>query len=209
MANILGSQGPDSYRGSTVADTFTLLGGNDVVLGLEGEDIIYAGAGNDSADAGAGNDVVFGGLGDDNLTGGLGNDVLIGGGGDKGDITAATHLPDGNDMLDGGAGADELWGMGGNDRLTGGTEADVFYFGVGEGHDVVMDFAKGQDGLVLLGPEGFGFNSFDTNRNGVLDNADVGVTVAQGNTVLDFSAYGAPSTLTVIGVTNLGAADFF
>src|SRR3712207_7567087 len=89
--------------------------------------------------------------------------------------------------------------MGGNDRLTGGTEADTFYFGVGEGHDVIMDFAQGQDGLVLLGPEGFGFNSFDTNRNGVLDNADVGVTVAEGNTVLDFSAYGALSTLTVIG----------
>jgi Ca2+-binding RTX toxin-like protein len=68
-----------------VADTFTLLGGNDVVLGLEGEDIIYAGAGNDSVDAGAGNDVVFGGLG---------NDVLIGGGGDKGDLTDATYLPD-------------------------------------------------------------------------------------------------------------------
>ena len=111
-------------------------------------------------------------------------------------------------MIDGGAGADELWGMGGNDRLTGGTEADVFYFGVGEGHDVIMDFTKGQDELVLLGPEGFGFNSFDTNRNGVLDNADVGVTVAQGNTVLDFSSYGAPSTLTVIGVTNLMASDF-
>ena len=59
-----------------------------------------------------------------------------------------------------------------------------------------MDFTKGQDELVLLGPEGFGFNSFDTNCNGVLDNAYVGVTVAQGNTVLDFSAYGAPSTLT-------------
>ena len=40
MANVLGSQGPDSYRGSAVADTFTLLGGNDVVLGLEGEDVI-------------------------------------------------------------------------------------------------------------------------------------------------------------------------
>ncbi len=69
-----------------------------------------------------------------------------------------------------------------------------------------MDYTKGQDHIDLLG--GFGFQDFDTNRNGVLDDADVGVTVANGNTVLDFAAYGDTSTLTVIGVTNLAAADF-
>ncbi len=63
-----------------------------------------------------------------------------------------------------------------------------------------------QDHIDLLG--GFGFADFDINRNGVLDDADVGVTVANGNTVLDFAAYGDTSTLTVIGVTNLGVADF-
>jgi Ca2+-binding RTX toxin-like protein len=206
MASFLGSQVNDSYRGTSTADTVTLLGGNDVALGMEGEDVIYAGAGNDNVDGGGGNDFIFGGLGDDNISGGAGNDWLIGGGGDEGDLTQATYLPDGNDALDGGAGVDVLWGMGGDDRLTGGTEADYFIFAAGEGHDVVMDFTKGQDKIDLL--NGFEFQHFDTNRNGALDDADVGVTVASGNTVLDFNAYGSPSTLTVIGVTSLAATDF-
>lgn len=205
MADFLGTQGNDSFRGTATADTVILLGGNDVALGMDGADYILAGAGNDAVDGGAGDDVVLGGLGEDNLAGGLGNDWLIGGG-DKGDITAATYQPDGGDAMDGGAGIDVLWGLGGDDRLTGGSEADYFLFGMNEGNDVIMDFAQGQDKIDLLA--NFGFNNLDTNRNGVLDNSDVGVTVAGGNTVLNFSAYGSPTSLTVIGATSLVATDF-
>jgi Ca2+-binding RTX toxin-like protein len=206
MADFVGTQLIDSYRGSAVADTIILLGGNDVALAMEGDDVVMAGAGNDFVDGGAGTDYVFGGLGEDNLAGGAGNDVLVGGGGDKGDITAETYLTDGADNLDGGAGSDLLWGLGGDDRLTGGTEADVFLYGMGEGNDVVMDFQQGVDKIDVVA--NFGFNQLDTNRNGALDSADLGVTVANGNTVINFSAYGSQTTLTVIGATSLVATDF-
>jgi len=69
-APIPSPSGPDTVTGSSQAELFNLLGGDDTV---------YAGAGDDIVVAGAGNDVVYGGSGADQLKGDAGDDLLDGG----------------------------------------------------------------------------------------------------------------------------------
>ncbi len=95
-----------------------------VLIGTDGDDLLLAKAGNDTVDAGPGNDLVFGGSGDDFLLGGDGADRLMGG--------------IGNDTLKGGAG---------DDWLSGGSGTDKFVFNAG--HDIIDDFALGEDMLEL------------------------------------------------------------
>jgi len=57
-APITSTSGPDTVTGSSQAELFNLLGGDDTV---------YAGAGDDIVVAGAGNDVVYGGSGADDM----------------------------------------------------------------------------------------------------------------------------------------------
>jgi uncharacterized protein len=79
------------------------------------------------------------------------------------------------------------------------------------GNDTIRDFTQGED---AIGVPFFGtltFADFDTNGNGVLDDGDAPVAVADGDTVIDFTAFTPdpvnPYTLTVAGVTGLTAAD--
>ncbi len=97
-----------------------------------------------------------GGNGADTLAGGSGEDFLYGGNGD--------------DRLSGGAGHDWLQGDRGNDVLTGGSGRDSFVFGKSFGDDVVTDFDKAFDRLVLL--DGAAVRSttvLDANGDGAMD----------------------------------------
>jgi Ca2+-binding RTX toxin-like protein len=69
---------------------------------------------------------LIGGTGEDSLTGSRGSDKLIGG----------KH----DDMLE---------GRGGNDRLFGGKGADSFVFGPGFDRDLIFDFGRGDDKIVI------------------------------------------------------------
>lgn len=71
----------------------------------------------------------------DALYGYGGSDVLDGGRGD--------------DLLKGGKGRDALWGGKGVDLLDGGKGADDFWFDTRKDHDVINDFGRGADSVVI------------------------------------------------------------
>ncbi|MEG3960331.1 hypothetical protein [Microcoleus sp. herbarium2] len=72
------------------------------------------------------------------------NDLMFGNGG-------SDKLCDseGNDTLNGSKGDDYLIGGLGNDILNGGRRRDRFVLTAGSGHDLITDFTKGEDLLVL------------------------------------------------------------
>lgn len=140
-----------------------------VLIGTDGDDLMIAKAGDDAVDAGKGNDLVFGGAGDDFLLGGDGADRLMGGGG--------------NDTLKGGAG---------DDWLSGGSDTDKFVFNAG--HDIIDDFALGEDMLELDARLWTGLTSANdllqlyasANSKGTLITFDTGDTLFIQN-VFDFA----------------------
>ncbi|WP_238367594.1 LamG-like jellyroll fold domain-containing protein [Mesobacterium pallidum] len=144
--------------------------------GSLGADLVYGGDGNDTINGGSGADTFDGGAGSDDITGGTGFDLLTGGGqgdtlsgqdgndtviGDDGADMALLGTGDdlwqdntqrgafAGDSIWAGAGDDTIRMGGGNDLATGGSGADRFVFGTIIDADVVTDFTKGEDALVL------------------------------------------------------------
>ncbi len=88
--NKIGTNGPDTLRGTNKADNLIGKGGNDRLFALNGRDNLLGGPGKDWLDThpsevrsgdknllgGPGNDVVWAGKGSDNVVGGEGNDLL-------------------------------------------------------------------------------------------------------------------------------------
>jgi len=72
---------------------------------------------------------------------------------------------EGNDTLDGGKGDDYLIGGLGNDILSGGIGRDRFVLTASEGPDLITDFTKGEDLLVLGGGLTFAQLSITQNAN--------------------------------------------
>ena len=99
------------------------------VAGSRHDDVIFG-------DAGA--NTIEGNQGDDELHGGGGNDILRGGDGDD-----RLFGDDGNDLLIGGPGTN---------TLTGGAGADLFQLSK-IGMQLIADFARGEDKLLLQGSE--------------------------------------------------------
>jgi Ca2+-binding RTX toxin-like protein len=90
--NKVGTDGPDTLRGTNRADNLLGMGGNDVLFGLGGGDNLLGGEGRDvvlggnesrpqggdkNLVGGPGNDIVATGKGSDNAVGGEGNDYLF------------------------------------------------------------------------------------------------------------------------------------
>lgn len=128
-----------------------------------------------------------------------------------------------DEWLFGGSSGQRLAGKGGNDLYWGKGGRDTFE--VGQGRDEIMDFVKGEDKLDILLGNGtrIGFSQLDSNRNGVLDDADLAVSIrteqmlAPGEiptvgqaTYIDLSGFvgGAGSSVLLYGVTGLTATDF-
>ncbi|BCX19156.1 MAG: hypothetical protein KatS3mg117_2838 [Geminicoccaceae bacterium] len=129
----------------------------------------------------------------------------------------------GDEWLVGSSSSQLLAGNGGNDLFWGKTGRDTFR--VGQGRDEIMDFVRGEDKLeILLGiGSRVGFSQLDSNRNGVLDDADAAVSIrteqmlAPGEiptvgqaTYIDLAGLvgGAGSSVLLYGVTGLTATDF-
>jgi len=178
-ANVLdGGSGNDALSARGGADQLIGRAGSDALDGGDGNDVLFGGAGADSLVGGAGTDranysdsaapVVadlreparntgfaqgdsYAGI--ENLQGSVAGDELGGddldnmiNGGKGGDRIEGRG---GADYLIGMEGADTLWGGAGADLLHGGPEADRFLFGAGDGADRVLDFAPGEDRLLL------------------------------------------------------------
>jgi Ca2+-binding RTX toxin-like protein len=127
--NKIGTDGPDTLRGTNGDDNLIGRGGNDFLVALNGRDNLVGGPGKDwvvthptgfrSGDknlvGGPGNDGIEGGLGSDNALGGTGNDFV--------------HGDKGSDRLTGEEGRDLIQGWTGSDRMVGGEGGDVLIDG--------------------------------------------------------------------------------
>lgn len=107
IANMVGTEGPDTIVGTGDADVIHGLGGNDTLLAGGGRDVVCGGAGDDTIRGGSSNDVLEGGPGKDVLIGGNGKDTI------KGDS--------GDDLMRGGDNADTC---NGGTHVTGDTAID-------------------------------------------------------------------------------------
>lgn len=79
LVNVVGTEQKDKLKGTTAAEVFLTLGGNDVVDGSGGIDALCGGGGNDKLKGGGAADKLSGGNGVDGLNGGPGNDLCVGG----------------------------------------------------------------------------------------------------------------------------------
>jgi RTX calcium-binding nonapeptide repeat (4 copies) len=144
-----------------------------------------------------------------------------------------------NDWFAGGAGGSVIDGRAGDDLMTGGGGRDTFtsrYTATEQpGADRIADFLRGEDlldGWFSMGPDGpsgdLNFAALDDNANGVLDDGDRAVRVAEASafepgeaprsgtsTAIDLDvAYGFASdwtgahSVTIMGVTGLTGEDF-
>jgi len=169
-----GNAGNDTLRGGAGADKLEDGAGNDSLFGdadndllirtdFGGKDVFDGGSGTDTLSFRGGTtsvvldlqnqatnkglalgltvkniEIIQGSNNDDAIRGDAGNNVFYGNGSD--------------DVLDGRSGNDKLIGGAGDDWLTGGTGNDQFVFDSagrdGEG-DVITDFTRGQDKLVI------------------------------------------------------------
>ncbi|MEM7547518.1 MAG: right-handed parallel beta-helix repeat-containing protein [Pseudomonadota bacterium] len=149
---VIGSAAGDELIGAAGADSIDGVGGNDTIYGGKGGDLLVGSAGDDvimglrgkdNLDGGSGDDLLVGGIGDDTIVGGTGNDILKGSGG--------------SDHLFGGAGDDKLFGGNNFDKLTGGEGFDEFSFATGDRSNLIKDFEKGIDKIVIeSGASSFG-----------------------------------------------------
>jgi Ca2+-binding RTX toxin-like protein len=147
--NLAGGAGNDTYWVDQADDKLTEAGnaGTDEVhaqvsftLGANLENLILGdSAGNLDGTGNALDNLLTGNAGSNTLAGGEGKDTLYGLGGD--------------DVLMGGGSDDTLAGGFGQDLLVGGAGSDHFVFdtspAIGGNADVIADFTKGQDKLVL------------------------------------------------------------
>ena len=131
--NRIGTDGPDTLRGTNGNDNLLGRGDNDILFALNGRDNLLGGPGNDWLDThpmgfrrgdknmvgGSGNDAVIGGRGSDNVLGEEGNDLVADGpdrefatdnvsGGDGNDVVAAVNRPAFVDIVSCGGGFDRV-----------------------------------------------------------------------------------------------------
>ena len=207
---MLGGQGGnDALKGGSSSLSNTLFGDASTLSGGQGgNDVLIGGADSNF-------NVLFGdayGMSDSQG----GNDILVASDNPISDVfvtqntlygDAEYHLAGnaicGNDRLVSGTGNDDMWGdiaysSNGSSaldftRVT--TGQDVFVFSANNGSDTINDFRHGEDKIEL---QGIGLDSFDA----LMAHSHL----SQNNTdsVITFGS----NTITVIGVTELTAADF-
>jgi len=133
MASLTPSAKFDYLEGTTQADRFN---------GLEGNDIIYANSGDDFLEGDAGKDKICGDRDNDSILGGADDDIIWGG--------------KGSDLIGGDFGNDIIYAGAGSDTMTGGTGDDIFAIAKGSGGptvataDSIADFGNGNDKIRLL-----------------------------------------------------------
>lgn len=155
--------------------TYTVTGGDDIVVGSRfgdylagaaGWDWIDGGAGDDTIEGGDGNDVLLGGEGRDRLVGGAGDDYLVGGAGDD-------HPWFGDGFMSG------MWGGDGNDTI-------VFNGGIDGG------FGENGDDTFLMEQDGYtpGLEASGNYDGNIMDYVDAGA----GSDTISYERFTTPIT---------------
>jgi Ca2+-binding RTX toxin-like protein len=131
--NRIGTDGPDTLRGTNGNDNLLGRGDNDILIALNGRDNLLGGPGNDWLDTrrmgfrrgdknmvgGSGNDAVIGGRSSDKVLGEEGNDLVADGperefatdrltAGDGNDVVAVVNRPAFKDLVTCGEGFDRV-----------------------------------------------------------------------------------------------------
>ena len=121
ITHITGSAYADEFYGSSAADDF---------IGVDGDDLVYGGAGNDQLRGNGGDDTIYGEDGNDAIYGHEGNNLLYGGNGNDN-----FYVDQGNNTIDGGAGTDIIRYNFGNVAIT----LDMTAGTVDKGQDSIID----------------------------------------------------------------------
>ena len=178
MADITGTDGPDTLNGTTEADTISGLGGDDTIDGKEGADVIDGGDGNDSIYSYAGGEEGEDGPEDrihEQIFGGAGNDTIY-----------LIYGPS-YDIVDGGAGIDRLdadfrgTGIAGDVSYANGS-GDIAY-GLSR---VRTEFTSIEE-IIVRNEFGWFVRLGDTNDVIVADGARNDIDTGGGNDVVDSS----------------------
>jgi VCBS repeat-containing protein len=129
----------DDFSQTSTATVTITVNGNSVpgqAYNLGNHDQTFtAGGGDDTVNGGNGKDVLNGAGGSDIVHGNNGNDIVLGG--------------DGNDKLFGDNGSDTLDGGAGQDTMSGGAGPDLFVFDDNFGNDVITDFDRHNDRMMI------------------------------------------------------------
>ena len=215
--NGTGSETNNSINGNDLANILAGADGNDVLSGFNGNDTLFGGNGADTLRGGEGDDSLDGGAGADSLSGGNGNDLYyidnsadvvaeVAGGGTNdralvsanwtvareveiatqvgtADLALTGNMLDnslngnvGNNVIRGAEGNDSILGNDGNDTLFGDAGVDILRGGNGD--DILVGGAGADQLQGGVGADTFRF----------LSTADLGLTGATSDRVLDFSA---------------------
>ncbi|NKC29846.1 M10 family metallopeptidase [Falsiroseomonas selenitidurans] len=169
----IGGVGADTLRGNDGANHLQGGAGRDLLEGRAGDDVLEGGSGADTLAGGTGHDryrtddpgdvvLELFAAGVDTVVGAATTTILaeaaealvLAPGAATGIGNALANWLTGNaaaNRLEGLAGNDVLEGRAGQDTLLGGAGADLFVLRRGEGMDRILDFAPGQDRLLLTG----------------------------------------------------------
>lgn len=222
MANITGTNGPDSLTGTESADSIEGLGGNDTLTGLGGADTIFGGNDNDQIFGDAGNDSLLGDSGNDTIDGGTGNDLISGGTGTDtasfASVAAAVTVNlgansatgQGTDTLSsienviGSSQADSITGSNAANRLAGGDGNDSLFGGGGED---TLDGGLGNDSL--FGGSGTDTADYSSLAAAVTVNLAGGTATGQGTDTLNSieNAIGSSLADSLTGTTGSNRLD--
>lgn len=215
--NGTGSETNNNINGNDLANILAGADGNDILSGFNGNDSLFGGNGVDVLRGGEGDDSLDGGAGADSLSGGNGNDLYyidnsadvvaeVAGGGTNdralvsanwtvareveiatqvgtADLALTGNLLDntlngnvGNNVIRGADGNDTVLGNDGNDTLFGDAGVDILRGGNGD--DILIGGAGADQLQGSVGADTFRF----------LSTADLGLTGATSDRVLDFSS---------------------
>jgi Ca2+-binding RTX toxin-like protein len=221
------TDGNDTLKGTTTANTMHGLLGNDTIYGYAGNDKLYGDAGNDTLLGGSGGDYIDGGAGVDTVSFAGGAYVsmrLDFNNTNTGDTYVGIENIIGSsykdylfgderaNVIQAGAGDDYICGMGGSDTLWGGAGNDIFIFDHDfAGTSVVKDFSAG-DRLIRMGHQFIGTAEFSGGQG--LGDAQVRYEFEGGNTVVEYDTNwdtdaAADFQVVLQGTHTLQASDFW
>ena len=200
------SEAADYVVGTSLSESFDLLGGDDWAEAGFGDDELDGGSGNDKLYGNQGQDTLLGGYGQDEIYGGQDDDQLLGNqdqdliygnkgsdyiyGGKDDDLLYGNESSDylygnrGNDSI--WAGQDDDWidGGEGDDLLWGNKGADMFHLSAGD--DTIYDFSSDEgDRLEVDGSQVLGYQQLE---------GDLLVSHDQGSVLLVNVTYGSQFT---------------